>query len=163
MRTEALRQRLEGALLKLWFDHAPTIAGRMVVALLSPVSALTAWIARRRRARVRKDPRLRTPAVIVIGNLTVGGTGKTPATIAAARALAARGWRVGLIAAGYRAERSDARLVPADGSALEHGDEAILLATESGLPVAAGRHRGEALDVLMRAQPDLQVVLSDDG
>lgn len=163
MRTEALRKRLEDALLRLWFSRAPGLGQRVALALLSPVAALTRRIARRRRARIRKDPNPGNPAVIVIGNLIVGGTGKTPATIAIARELAARGWHTGLIAGGYRATRSDARIVPADGDAATHGDEAVLLAAESGLPVAAGRRRGEALALLTRAHPDLEVVLSDDG
>lgn len=163
MRTEVLRKRLEDALLRLWFGRAPTFGQRLALAFLSPVSALTRRIALKRRAQIRKGPSPGRPTVIVIGNLIVGGTGKTPATIAVARELAARGWRTGLIAGGYRATRTEARIVPADGDASTDGDEAVLLASESGLPVAAGRRRGDALALLTRSHPDLEIVLSDDG
>jgi tetraacyldisaccharide 4'-kinase len=101
--------------------------------------------------------------VVVIGNLVVGGTGKTPATIALARTLAERGWRVAALAGGYRAARHDARPVAPGDDAAEHGDEAVLLAQATGLPVAAGRRRGEALALLEALRPAPEVVISDDG
>jgi tetraacyldisaccharide 4'-kinase len=100
---------------------------------------------------------------VVLGNLLAGGTGKTPAVISLARAMSARGWRVGLLARGYRAARDDARLVLPSSDAVEHGDEPVLLARATRLPVAAGRQRAAALALLAREHPELDLVISDDG
>jgi tetraacyldisaccharide 4'-kinase len=155
-----LRRLLERLLLRIWFGHGPGPAtGRL---LLMPLTFITARISRRGRDQIRALPRPPLP-VVVIGNLVAGGAGKTPLVIAMARQLSARGWRVGLLASGYRARRSEARLVRADDDAQEHGDEPVLLAFSTGLPVAAGRFRDEALHRLMQAHPDLSVVLADDG
>ena len=155
-----LRRLLERLLLRIWFGRGPgPAAGRL---LLTPLALITAHISRRRRERIRGLPRPPLP-VVVLGNLVAGGAGKTPLVIAIARQLNARGWRVGLLASGYRARRSEARLVKADDDARDHGDEPVLLALSTGLPVAAGRFRDEALHRLMRAHPDLTVVLADDG
>ena len=166
--TETLRAALERRLLALWFPAAPHAPARpagngLLAALLAPLAALTSAVARRRRARVTRRLPAARPAVIVIGNLVVGGTGKTPAAIALAGELSRRGWRVAALAGGYRAARSDARLVRAGDDAAEHGDEAVLLAAASGVPVAAGRRRGEALALLEALDPPPEVVVADDG
>ncbi len=101
--------------------------------------------------------------VVVIGNLVAGGAGKTPATIAIAQALSERGWHPGLLCRGYRARRTEPRLVGAHDDAAEHGDEAVLLARATGLPVAAGRERIRALELLRASHPEIDVVLCDDG
>ena len=160
---EYLRGHLERALNALWFAPRDTPVRRVIRILLAPLSLIVRTVARRRRAAIRRSPAAFSPKVMVIGNLIVGGTGKTPATIATARELANRGWRVGLLAGGYRAARSDARLVTPADDAAEHGDEPVLLASETGLPVAAGRQRAQALALLVRAHPDLDLVISDDG
>ena len=159
---ESLRAALERRLLALWFPQ-DTRRVQPAAGLLAPLSALTARVARQRRAQVHRLPPTRRPAVIVIGNLVVGGTGKTPAVIALVRALSARGWHTAALAGGYRARRSDARLVRADDDADQQGDEAVLLAAATGVPVAAGRRRGQALALLEALDPPPQVVVSDDG
>ncbi len=161
--SERLRAAIERRLLRLWFGDPRAAGNRGLSLLLAPLQALVrrAAIARRRAIETAVPPA--RPRVVVVGNLVVGGTGKTPATIALARALSARGWRVGLLASGYRARRTEARLVPADGDPDELGDEAILLAAATALPVAAGRRRDEALRLLCGHHPELDVVLSDDG
>ena len=160
---ERLRAALERRITRLWYGGPREAGNAALIALLSPLSALVDRIARRRRARLRRLPAGQVPAIVVVGNLVAGGTGKTPATLALARTLSQRGWRVGLLAGGYRARHGDARMVGPQADASEHGDEAVLLARESALPVAAGRRRDLALDVLLRAHPGLDVVLSDDG
>lgn len=160
---ERLRAALERRIARLWYGEPREAGNAALIALLSPLSALVGWVARRRRARLRRLPAGHAPAIVVVGNLVAGGTGKTPATLALARALAQRGWRVGLLAGGYRARDRHARIVGPRSDAAGHGDEAVLLARESALPVAAGRRRDEALRVLLAAHPALDVVLSDDG
>lgn len=163
---EALRAALERRLLRSWFPRpgsAERPSDRLLRGLLWPLTVLAGRIARRRRAGLVHRPPDARPAVIVVGNLVVGGTGKTPLSVALARELTARGWRVAAVTGGYRAARSDARLVAPDGDALEHGDEAVLLAAESGVPTAAGRRRGDALALLEARAPAPEIVISDDG
>lgn len=157
-----LRRRLEALLQRLWYDGNGGPGLRALRAALAPLSALTAIIAQRHRDRMRRLPRPAIP-VVVVGNLVVGGAGKTPLVAALAGALAERGLRTAILASGYGARRSDARLVhPADDPA-EAGDEAVLLARMSLLPVAAARQRAQALALLLQTHPDLDVVLADDG
>lgn len=159
---------LEARLARLWFGprgSAETVAG----ALLAPLGALVAAVAgarRRRIAREKAAPRAPSgrPPVVVVGNLVVGGAGKTPLVIALADALAARGWRPGLLARGYRgrAEHGPARRLRRGDDAAEVGDEAFLVAGRTGRPLAIGRQRGAALAALIEPG-DCDVVLSDDG
>jgi len=97
--------------------------------------------------------------VVVVGNLTVGGTGKTPFTAWLARQLAARGLRVGVALRGYRGGAREARRLRPGDSAASAGDEAVLLARR-GLPVAVAARRAEAVRLL---EPDCQLILCDDG
>lgn len=160
---ERIRLRLESWLLQRWFGSPSRPPDWLDRCLLLPLSGLTRWVSRRRRAGVlRLAPNLR-PAIVVVGNLVVGGTGKTPLTAELARTLAARGWRVGIIARGHRAHRTDPRLVGATGDAREHGDEPVLLARASGVPVACAPRRAQALALLMSTHPDTGIVFSDDG
>ena len=123
--------------------------------------------------------RLRFP-VISVGNLSTGGAGKTPLTIALAKALAARGLRVDVLSRGYgRQSLLPARVKP-DGAAEEFGDEPLLIARETGLPVYVAPLRyqagllAEAEHVSTNAEakpaksvdalaPDKYVHLLDDG
>jgi tetraacyldisaccharide 4'-kinase len=101
--------------------------------------------------------------VIVVGNVSVGGTGKTPFVIWLAAQLRQRNLRVGIVTRGYRGRAADwPRLVTADSNAREVGDEPVLLARRTGCPVAAGPDRVAAAERLLEAQP-VDVLLSDDG
>ena len=146
----------------MWFSDSPGPALSALRALLLPLSWLAGRIAERRRARIRA---LRPPPrpVVVVGNLVTGGAGKTPLAIAIATGLAARGLRCGILASGYRAARSEARLVDARSDPALDGDEPVLLAAATGLPVAAGRRRADALELLRASHPELEVIVSDDG
>jgi tetraacyldisaccharide 4'-kinase len=108
--------------------------------------------------------RLRWP-VISIGNLSTGGAGKTPLTIALARLLANRGFHVDVLSRGYgRANRKAARVRP-EGTAAEFGDEPLLIAREAGVPVYVGSQRYDA-GLLAEADASLSgqhVHLLDDG
>jgi tetraacyldisaccharide 4'-kinase len=161
------RAALERALQRLWFGPArPSHA--LIGLLLRPLGALVAQQARARRRSIAQAKGSRAPGaptVIVVGNFTVGGTGKTPLLIALARALSARGLRVGVIARGHGGAqaRTGGHLLPDAGLAADYGDEPVLIRRETGLPVAVGHDRRAALDALLAHHPDCQLVLSDDG
>jgi tetraacyldisaccharide 4'-kinase len=98
--------------------------------------------------------------VVVVGNLTVGGTGKTPFTIWLARELLRRGLSVGVALRGYGGERGPARLVSAADSAATVGDEPFLLRRKLGVPVAIATRRAEAVRLL---EENCDAILCDDG
>ena len=101
--------------------------------------------------------------VIVVGNITVGGTGKTPLVIALVQAAVARGLKVAVVSRGFGGKTDQyPRQVTADSNALEVGDEPVLIARRTGVPVILDPDRRNALDVAIREySPDL--VISDDG
>lgn len=141
-----------------WFDQrrlAPALW------LLLPLSGLfvllAAWVRR------RTQPEKLAVPVIVIGNITVGGAGKTPLTLHLARVLQQRGWRPGIVSRGYGGENAVPRRVDRDSLPAEAGDEPILLARRSGVPVWVGRHRAAAGRALLAAHPEVDVILCDDG
>jgi tetraacyldisaccharide 4'-kinase len=136
---------------------------------LVPLSVLYAGaVALRRRlyrAGVLRARRLPVP-VVVIGNITVGGSGKTPLVAALAAALAARGWRPGIVSRGYGRRAGAAGdaplLVARDSDPALVGDEPVLLA-RAGLPVAVAADRVAAASALLAAHPECNVILADDG
>src|SRR5277367_3799169 len=88
--------------------------------------------------------RLRWP-VISVGNLSVGGTGKTPFTIALAKLLAREGWHVDVLSRGYgRKDTAAVRRVDTAGSAEEFGDEPLLIANSTAVPVYVAAERWRA-------------------
>jgi tetraacyldisaccharide 4'-kinase len=101
--------------------------------------------------------------VIVVGNITVGGTGKTPLLIYLAQLLKDAGYRPGIISRGYggQAEAWPQR-VDANSTAANVGDEALLIAKQTGCPMAVGPLRVEDAKLLLK-QSDCNVILSDDG
>ncbi|HEX4329844.1 MAG TPA: tetraacyldisaccharide 4'-kinase [Burkholderiales bacterium] len=136
-------------------------------ALLLPLSLLFGALAALRRALYRagilSTQRLPVP-VLVVGNLTVGGSGKTPLVIALAQAFTERGWHPGVISRGYGAEVDGAREVHADSSPAQVGDEPLLIRRSGvGCPVFVGRKRVEAGHALLAAYPRTNLIISDDG
>ena len=100
--------------------------------------------------------------VIVVGNITVGGSGKTPLTIALANELARRGWHPGIVSRGYRAMSRAPRPVGVGDDADAVGDEPLLLA-RTGLPVWIGADRPAAARALLEAHADCDLIIADDG
>jgi tetraacyldisaccharide 4'-kinase len=121
-------------------------------------------LSRLRRAayswRLAPSTRLACP-VVVVGNLTVGGTGKTPLVCWLAGQLIELGFKPGVVSRGYGGSSRAARLVQAADDSDKVGDEAILLARRSRVPVATGRNRPAAAQLLINAGCD--VIVSDDG
>lgn len=100
---------------------------------------------RERQLRSGREPvrRLRWP-VVSVGSLSAGGAGKTPMTIALAKALTARGFYVDVLSRGYGRKSRDAARVRPDGTAEEFGDEPLLIAQQAGVPVYVAAERFEA-------------------
>lgn len=110
---------------------------------------------------IKKSEALPVP-VIVVGNITVGGTGKTPLCIALANLLQQQGYRVGIISRGYGGKKSEPKMVLPSSKTAEVGDEALLIVKETNCPMAVGVKRVEAGKVLLKHAP-CDVILVDDG
>lgn len=155
-----MRRQLSRALNSVWYGQGQ--AGRV----LRPLGTLYCRLAERRRARFLdgRSAVVELPVpVVVVGNLTVGGTGKTPLIIWLAERLADAGLRVGVISRGYRSTARDwPRSVAADSDPREVGDEPVLIARRSGCPVAVAPDRVAAARHLL-ARADCDVLLADDG
>jgi tetraacyldisaccharide 4'-kinase len=152
-----------------------TSTDRSARPVLRPLVALPAllWeaVARARNALYdagRLRPRRLACAVVSVGNLTVGGTGKTPVVSHLAAALRDAGLRVGVVSRGYRGTAERRAALVADGRAIlldarAAGDEPLLIARDNpGVPVAVGADRAAAARLLLEAVP-LEVLLLDDG
>ncbi len=135
--------------------------------LLAPFAALLGLMLTWRRRWYTHHPErvYRAPVpVLIVGNIYVGGTGKTPVVIALVKALQARGWHPGVISRGYGAT---AGLQPRIGKnrvrADQFGDEPALITQQTGAPVAVHPNRKLAVEALLRSYPDTDLVVSDDG
>jgi len=134
--------------------------------LLLPLSALFWCITRVRRwlfkIGVKASTRLPVP-VIVVGNISVGGTGKTPFTLWLCQQLREHGFTPGIISRGYGVRLAEPRLVLAQHSAAQVGDEPLLLAERSGCPVVVSPNRIAAGQHLLAKHPEVDIIISDDG
>lgn len=101
--------------------------------------------------------------VVVIGNIIAGGAGKTPLTLWLAQQLVAAGRKPGIVSRGYGRDRDDIRKVGAGETALDVGDEPLLLARRSGCPVYVGTDRAAAARALLADHPECDLILCDDG
>ncbi len=161
---------MTGVLERIWWSERPGAAGALLAPPLRVAEALFRAAAALRGALydagiLRAE---RAPAPVVsIGNLAVGGAGKTPAAIAVARRLVARGARVAVLSRGYGATRAGARVV-ADGArvllgAEEGGDEPVLVARRlPGVRVLCGPRRAELARTAVR-ELAADALLLDDG
>lgn len=151
------RKRLEAWLNHGWYEGG---AAGLVLRPLSPVYAALAGL--HRALGLRRAVQLPVP-VVVVGNMTAGGTGKTPLVIWMTQVLREAGWRPGIITRGYGRQRdSGARLVATDDDASAVGDEALILARRTGCPVACAADRVAAAQLLL-ARHEVNVIISDDG
>ncbi len=101
--------------------------------------------------------------VVVVGNLMVGGAGKTPATIAIIELLRRHGRAPGIVSRGYGRDDDSVREVGPASEVRSVGDEPIVLARRTGVPVFVGRDRVAAGHALLQAHPSVDIVVSDDG
>lgn len=137
--------------------------------LLYPLSLIfRALVTLRRflyRSGVLTVSRVHVP-VVVVGNISVGGTGKTPLTLWLAQQLIDEGWHPGIISRGYRRSgdsQASPRCVAADDAPDAVGDEPLLMAQRQLCPVWIGRDRPAVATALLQAHPECDIILSDDG
>lgn len=154
-----MRRRLEPWLQAIWYGDRPVPLGlRALAALYGGINGVRRALY---RGGVLRSQRAPVP-VVVVGNLTAGGSGKTPTLIALARALLAQGRRPGLLSRGYGGRyRAHWQAVTAASDPAEVGDEPVLLARETGCPVVVARRRVLGIAPLLAAGVDL--ILCDDG
>lgn len=134
--------------------------------LLLPLSAIFSAASGIRRTLYRvglkQVCRVGVP-VIVVGNITAGGSGKTPVVMHLVEELRRCGLRPGVISRGYGRSGYQVREVRLDSSVTESGDEPLLIARRTGAPVFVGRDRVAAAEALLSAHHDCNVLISDDG
>ena len=152
-KTSRLQQWLES----IWYGKG---RGRLLLMPLSYIySAINNY---QRKVETRNLVKLSCP-VIVVGNITVGGTGKTPLTIHIVKLLQKEGYKPAIITRGYGGKATVwPQVVNADSDASIVGDEAVLMAQRTSVPVYAGANRLESIEQLLKAH-DCNVIVSDDG
>ncbi len=134
--------------------------------ILCPLSWIFGLIALLRRFayqhHIFKSQNLPVP-VVIIGNIYVGGTGKTPVLIELANQLDKFGIKTGIVSRGYGRQNQETLIVDPNGSAKQYGDEPLMIAQQTKAPVAVSRSRFEAGQLLLQHYPDTQLIISDDG
>ena len=145
---------------KIWYSK------NLFSTILLPLSWLFRVVATSRKIYYRlRNSKLNPPEtfVIVVGNITVGGTGKTPFVIWLAQQCKNKGLRVGVIARGYK-RRNEQQIIEVNSHSLpeEVGDEALLLAEKTTCPVIVATERSQAVG-LLTSKYEIDVVIADDG
>ena len=152
----SLAERITAA----WYTGHPALR------LLRPLEWLYRAVVQRKRARflAGEGAIYRAPVpVVVVGNITVGGTGKTPMILWLIEHCRRQGLRVGVVSRGYGAQPPQLPWrVQADQAASVAGDEPLLIVQRSGVPLMIDPDRGRAVAALLASEP-LDLILSDDG
>ncbi|MDA8693997.1 MAG: tetraacyldisaccharide 4'-kinase [Pseudomonadales bacterium] len=163
---QLIKKTIETFISRIWYGQG--VASRAAALLLSPLSIIYRSIAdeNKRKALANRvdDLPIKT---IVIGNITAGGTGKTPLLIAVAKQLASKGWSPGIISRGhgglYLKGEALATRVQLDSDPFWVGDEPVLIAQAlQTMPVVVCPRRIEAVALLLK-DTDCNIILSDDG
>lgn len=143
-----------------WYSHSK------LAWLFLPFSLLFWLLSRIRRALfslgLKSSYRAPKP-VVIVGNLSVGGNGKTPVVIWLAEELKKRGLRAGVISRGYGSKAQNYPLpVTANTDPVKGGDEPVLIAKRTGVPVVIAPNRRQAIEFLLK-QAECDVIIADDG
>jgi len=154
------RSSIEIFLTRTWLSRG------LAAWLLWPISLVFGVIIAIRRwlfkEGVFEQTRLPVP-VIVVGNIYVGGTGKTPLVIWLSRHLRDQGFVPGVILRGYGGDASRVVEINAQMSPDDIGDEPLLILQRAGVPLVVGRNRVSAARALLNVHPEVNVIISDDG
>lgn len=147
------------AIVDAWYRGSPWLW------LLWPLSLLYRALSalRRRRLEGGREPRPQWPPLVVVGNITMGGTGKTPLVIALVKLLQAQGLRPGIVSRGYGGTADQETVEVVDTSSVQEvGDEAVLIRRSVSCPMFVDRNRVRAVQALL-ARHDCDIIISDDG
>ena len=150
-----MRSGIENWLLNLWYGSAQP---PWYLRILVPVYRAAY---RRRRQRGQAVAYRSSLPLIIVGNITAGGTGKTPLVIRLCEMAIEMGLKPGIATTGYGRQSRDTLVVEADGDTRACGDEPVLLAGRTGVPVVVAAKRREAVRMLNNR--DLDLIISDDG
>ncbi len=155
-----IKNRIANAIMHAWMQRG------WLARLLWPFSQLF-WIAIKLRALMYRwgclrQQKLAVP-VIVVGNIFIGGTGKTPFILWLLDQLKQLGFQPGVISRGYGVKKNMPEQVDIYSHPLQVGDEPLLIAQRSACPVVVGRNRVDAGRVLLFNSPQVDVIISDDG
>jgi tetraacyldisaccharide 4'-kinase len=153
----AARGGFAQALERAWWRPRPCLLSW----LLWPLSLIYRALAGLQR--LCSTPQRVDRPVVVVGNLVVGGAGKTPTTIALLRLLQAQGWTPGVVSRGYGRASDGVVEVGPQRRADEVGDEPLLIQRRGRVPVFVGRDRVAAARALCQAHPEVDVIVADDG
>lgn len=137
-----------------------------MLTMLAPLSVLYGAVGRVRKSLYVKDKLAKYYApipVMIVGNITVGGSGKTPLIIALVKYLQGKDINVGVISRGYGRAGSRPALVHESSTPKDVGDEPCLIVQNTNVPMAVGTNRGQVIDLLIKNYPTLQLIISDDG
>jgi tetraacyldisaccharide 4'-kinase len=159
------RSNSVSALVQSWLERQWYRHGLWSVVLL-PLDLLMRFIAWSRylayQAGLKRAWRAPVP-VVVVGNITVGGTGKTPLVLWLVDFLRTQGWHPGIISRGYGGQAQGVMQVTATSHVDNVGDEPLLMARRARCPLWVGRDRPAAARALLAAHPECDVLVSDDG
>jgi len=158
VRRAALAAAIEALLLRHWWRPRPSWLAR----LLQPLSMLYGWLLRTQLNKASSPAPTPVP-LVVVGNLVVGGAGKTPVVIALVQALQRAGWQPGVVSRGHGRRGDAVAAVQAHSLPQDVGDEPLLVQRRTGAPVWVGRQRAAAAQALCRQHPQVDVLVSDDG
>lgn len=155
------KNNLEKILTTAWQDNASWLTA------LRPLSKTYEWVSDYQKSQYQhgKKPIYKAPVpVLVIGNITVGGAGKTPLIITLVKYLQKKGIAVGVISRGYGGDESQMpALVLSNSTPNQVGDEPCLIVGQTGVPMAVCPNRQLAVELLLKHHSNLQMILSDDG
>jgi tetraacyldisaccharide 4'-kinase len=163
-----VRIALEAFLMRSWLKRG------WFAYLMWPLSVVFSLLLKQRYRAIalghRPVTKLHVP-VVVVGNIFIGGTGKTPLVIYLVQALKKAGYHPGVVSRGYAASEiakgdgtsAEARQVTSNSLASEVGDEPCLIFAQTGVPVWVGRKRGACGEALLHAAPETNVIICDDG
>ena len=157
-----LSERLSQSVIDSWYT--PKGQGFAWTRSLLPFSWLFSCLAKRRKQKyLAKDRWQPTVPVLVVGNIAVGGTGKTPVVAALVEGLREHGWQPGIVSRGFGVKNADYPLVvTAESDASEMGDEPVMLARQLRAPLVVDPDRVQAAKYLCKHFP-CDIIIADDG
>lgn len=135
----------------------------LISTLLLPLAKIYQFISSKDLAKKAQQAQKLPKATIVIGNINVGGTGKTPATITITKALQKQGLKVGILTRGFGRKSQTLHLATTQSTAAEMGDEPYLIYQKTKAPMAVDASRYHAGLALLTAEPDIDCFICDDA